>query len=228
MVSSFKLNKIIKILLLFTILLLISCYKAKSDEFSLRYINGPFNEEEYKEMRFEAENVVNFIKQNKKTFFSLNNTEINSMQTHLSPAKNHTDSFICKTCLTIFTKFHNFLERKYGLTFFTEMLSLLCTIGLSHNICHQAIDLYAPIVVDSLIEHYLDAEFICSKTHICKMSHFIELNPDDYARDLLKDKPPKALLKVDENAPVLKILHLTDLHTDLLYEEVIFYFILGL
>ncbi len=222
MVSYFKLSKKVKILQLFTFLLFISClnfYEIKSDEISLRFINGPFKEEEYKEMKTEAENVVNFLK---SKILTRNSTEINSMQSHLNPIKNHTDSVICKACLNIFTKFHNLLERKYGLTFFTEMLSLLCTVGLSHNICHQAIDLYSPIVVDSLIEHYLDAEYICSKSHICKMSHFIELNPDDYARDLLKDKPPKELLQADQNAPLLKVLHLTDFHTDLLYEEVNF------
>jgi hypothetical protein len=187
-------------------------------------IQGPFSEEDYKEMRSEAEKVIEFLKDNNVMELIVsqkNETARTVMQSHLEPVSNHTDSLICRTCLWTFTKFHNLLERKYGLTLFNEMLTLMCSIGLDHKICSEAINLYSPIIIDSIIEHYLDAEFICSKSHICKFSHFIELDPDEYARNLLKDKPVTPPLQVDSSAPTLKVLHLTDFHTDLMYNEVI-------
>lgn len=46
------------------------------------------------------------------------------------------------------------------------------------------------------------------------------MNPDDYARELLKDKPIKVLPEIT-NRKILKVLHMSDVHTDLKYFEVI-------
>ncbi len=166
---------------------------------------GPFNEIQYNEMKQEVDNVVNFIS------LSLNSTHDPS---------NHTDSFVCKACLYTFNKFHQLMDKKYGLRLFEELLANICSIGLDYNVCKSAIDLYAPVVVDSLIEHYIDAEYICTNRLICKFDHYVELNPEDYARRLLEDKPANKLPEIDKLAPTLKVLHVTDIHTDLKYEEV--------
>lgn len=199
--------------------------KKISNFTSLLNNHGPFTKEEYKEMEDETKNVVSLIadsiisnKNQTKSDDELKNV-VKSQITDLKE-KNHTDSFICKTCLWTFSKYHNLLEKKYGLTLFNEFLSLVCSIGLDYNICKDAIFLYSPIVVDSLIEHYLDAEYICTKSKLCKFSHYNEMDPDEYARELLKDKPPKIEEKIDNSDPSLKVLHVTDIHTDLLYEEV--------
>jgi len=182
-------------------------------------IHGPFSSEEYKEMQDETNFIVSLLADSIK---SVRDDKKNVAKSQIEAFKggNHTDSFICKTCLWTFSKYHNLLEKKYGLTLFNQLLSLFCAIGLDYKICKEAIDLYSPTVIDSLIEHYLDAEYICTKTKICKFSHYNELDPDDYARDLLKDKPPKKIEQVDPSGPSLKVLHVTDIHTDLLYEEV--------
>jgi hypothetical protein len=167
-------------------------------------IYGPFNELEYKEMNEEVNNVVNFI-----NYHNITNTP-----------GNHTDSLICKTCLYTFNKFHQLLDKKYGLRLFEELIARICSIGLEYEVCKKAIGLYAPVVIDSLIEHYLDAEYICTYRFICQFDHYVKLNPDDYARRLLQDKPTNIIPDVDLLAPILKVLHVTDIHTDLKYEEV--------
>jgi len=137
---------------------------------------------------------------------------------------NHTDGILCKTCLWTFTKFHQFLHKKHGLTLLNEILALLCATTVDYSICRKAIYLYSPQIYDAILEHYLDAEYICTKSNMCKVSHYIELNPDDYARYLLLDKPENIDLKPNEQAKKLKFLHVTDIHTDLLYKEVFYYY----
>ena len=195
-------------------------------------INGPFSEEDYREMKEESEKLLTYLISNKQTVFSdnkiiidliSNSTEVpvNEMSLHLNPNPvNHTDSFFCKTCLWTFGKFHNLLKKKFGMTLLNEFLTLFCSIVLRREVCRNAIYLYSPIVIDSLIEHYLDAEFICTKNYMCKFRHFIELDPDDYARQLLKDKPNKIEEIVKKDGETLKVLHVTDIHTDFNYKEV--------
>lgn len=215
-----NLVQIISLLIIIGTLPLEKKINEENQEKSFNTIQGPFSEEEYQEMKSESQKVVNFFKESSvldSTMSQKNNTKLAK---HISPPSNHTDSKICKACIYTFTKFHHLLEKKYGLTLFNELLTLMCSIGLDHKICYAAIDLYSSIIIDSILEHYLDAEFICSKTHICKFNHYIELDPDDYAREILKDKPQVTPLQVDTSAPILKVLHLTDFHTDLLYNEV--------
>lgn len=195
------------------------CYTNKNE------IHGPFTEEEYKEMR-QLTSLISEILTSKNTTVSKVEGFLTSMETEIGKPQervaNHTDTFICKACLWSLTRFHNLLEKKYGLFIFNDLLAVLCSIGLDFKICKAAIDLYSPTIIDSLIEHYLDAEYLCTKSHICKVSHYIELDPDDYARELLKDKPQSMKPVIDPNGKTLKILHVTDIHTDLLYLEVIF------
>jgi hypothetical protein len=197
-------------------------YNKIDDVINFKEIHGPFTKEEYKEMKVETENVVNILKQSmmKSDEPIIEVKNVINQQHSYEIYKNHTDSRICKSCLWSFSKYHNLLEKKYGLTLFNDFLALFCAIGLDFKICKLAIELYSPTIVDSLIEHYLDAEYICTKSKLCWYSHYNELNPDDYARELLKDKPAKKNDTVDETAPIWKVLHVTDIHTDLLYEEV--------
>ena len=171
---------------------------------------GPLTKNEFEEINEEVKKAVDFVIISK----GLNVTE------GYAPFTNHTDSFICKTCLYTFTKFHNFLDKKYGLRVFNEFMTLLCSVAVDHSVCKKIINLYAPIVIDSFVEHYLDAEYICSSKLICKFQHYQELEADDYAKRVLEDKPTDIKPELDESAPTLKVLHVTDIHTDLFYEEV--------
>jgi hypothetical protein len=173
---------------------------------------GPLTKNDFDEMNHEVKKAIDFV---------IISKGLNVTEGYISP-NNHTDSFICKTCLYTFTKFHNFLDKKYGLRIFNEFISHLCSIAVDLSVCKKIINLYAPIVIDAIVEHYLDAEYICSSKLICKFQHYQELNPDDYANRVLADKPADIRPEVDLSAPTLKVLHVTDIHTDLMYEEVIF------
>jgi Fe-S cluster biosynthesis and repair protein YggX len=217
-------------LIIIIVLLNFSLFQSTKTGEKIKEIHGPFNDEDYETMKKESENIFSFLINNENFLNLTNNNHTNIFEKErekfLSQFQDHNDTFICKTCLWTFTKFHNLLEKKYGLFIINELLSVFCSTFLNYKVCKDAIDLYAPTVIDSLIEHYLDAEVICSITKICKNSHFITLNADDYAKELLKDKPTKVneILPLEGNT--IKILHVTDIHTDTLYFEVILnYFI---
>jgi hypothetical protein len=169
-----------------------------------QHIYGPFSQIEYTEMTDEVNKVVDFIQ------LAQNTTAPN----------NHTDSLLCKACLFTFNNFHKLLDKKYGLRLFEELIARLCSIGLDYEVCKNAINLYAPVVINSLIEHYLDAEYICTIRMICIFDHYVKLTPDDYAKSLLSDKPAIIVPELDESASTLKVLHVSDIHTDLKYQEV--------
>ena len=197
---------------IFTLLLFMNYFTCSYS--NILEIHGPFSADEYIEMKDESLKLIDMMSAGKNI--------TSSMDLHkTSNFTNHTDSMICKACLYTFTKFHNILDKKYGLTLLNEFLSLMCSTILDFSICKKAVDLYSPTVVDALTEHYLDAEFLCTKSYMCKYSHFQELNADDYARELLKDKPnvTKGFNIITGNS-TFKVLHVTDIHTDMLYNEV--------
>lgn len=177
----------------------------------LTNVYGPFSETEHKEMRKEIDNLISFIQ------IKENKTALNDIPNHVTE---HTDGYLCKSCIWTFTKFHDLLKKRYGISLITEFMAILCATNVNYQVCKKAINLYEPVVTEALVEHYLNAEYICSHRFICEFSHFTYLNPDDYARELLKDKPETKLPDVDQSAPKWKVLHITDIHTDLLYSEV--------
>jgi hypothetical protein len=97
----------------------------------------------------------------------------------------------------------------------------ICTeiLEYSKETCNLYINEYGPIIVDSLIDSHFTGEYLCSNKYFCKNLHIEYFNPDDYARKLLADKPKNLPWKKNPNGKILKLLHLTDMHTDLGYTE---------
>jgi hypothetical protein len=178
---------------------------------------GPLNENEKKEIDTEMKKLSYFLELKQKE-----NISSSSEGNFLEPItnKNHTDSFICKSCLKTFGTIHDFLAKKYGISVFNEVITVFCSIFLKSEICSAAINLYSPLILDSLLERYFNAEFLCTNKLVCKYSHFQYLNPDDYANYLFKDKPARINIEPNKNAPKLKILQVTDMHVDAEYLEV--------
>ena len=141
----------------------------------------------------------------------------------LSENKNHKDSFLCKTCLWTYNHIHDMIKKLYGKIGLFELADFICHnfSKMTKQACHGYIYNYAPVIFDSYIDHYLTGEFLCSALHACSNSHFIILNADDYAKDLLKDKPVNPSIpmieKIKDNT--WKVLHVSDIHTDLKYSE---------
>ena len=126
------------------------------------------------------------------------------------------------------------MKKKYGFNWLTRIVTWLCSWGVKYEVCEGAISLWENKVIDSIIERYLDHEYICSGRFVCKDAHYIELNPDDYAKNLLEDKPNSTQIEEyhkrnNKNLnKTYKVLHITDLHTDFKYEEVRNLFIVGI
>lgn len=129
-------------------------------------------------------------------------------------------------CKYTFIKMNSYLREKYGLIWIEKLAEWLCNLGFTPQVCSGVIDFYESSVINSLIGHYLDAEYICSSKFLCLNSHYVYLDPDDYARRVLEDKPNKKEIQKyhEKNSRKGKanytILHVTDIHTDPLYNEV--------
>ena len=99
----------------------------------------------------------------------------------------------------------------------------MCSIFTEYSVCIGALDNFGNIIFDGVINHYFDSEFVCTTIKACS-NHFIALNADDYARSLLKDKPLNSSNwynnKIQTNSTILKVLHVSDIHTDQDYQEV--------
>jgi sphingomyelin phosphodiesterase len=175
--------------------------------------NSPLTLDEHNEITNAITNIYNFIEKTK------NNQEKIKFLKSLS-ANNHKDSFLCKSCLWFFGHMHSFLMKKYGVKATFYLLTLVCSLGMSKNVCNEYLNLYGPVIYDSIVDHYINGEYVCSLTRVCKDEHFIKLNADDYAKDLLKDKPLNVTTPfIDIQAPTWKVLQVADLHVDYLYLE---------
>jgi hypothetical protein len=143
-------------------------------------------------------------------------------ESEVEKEKKHKDSLICKSCLSGFKKINWLLQQKFGFTIFQETLAFVCSAATDYYVCRKIIKLYSPEIFDALLDHYFDAEYICTYSKICTNIHYKELNADDYARYLLKDKPQKKTQTPNQNlnSKRLKFVHITDIHFDSFYEEV--------
>ncbi len=128
---------------------------------------------------------------------------------------------ICKSCIKSFNFLKDTIKQNYGKTGLLKLINSLCRIFLKYSeaACDIYIGDYAPIIIDSLLDHYLNGEYICNFSIVCKYSHFEKLNADDYAKELLKDKPKNNPIIIKDNTKKWKVIHLTDMHTDLKYTE---------
>ena len=172
-------------------------------------IYGPFTKENYEEINSTLNGLKSYLKILQK-----------SHNDGFLQYSNHTDGLLCKSCMLLFGTIHDILMNTYGLTLIFEVISIVCSIFLDWKVCHGSIDLFGPIVASSLFDHYLSKEYLCTLIYACENAHFITLNADDYAREVLKDKPIySSLPNIDNSSPTWRVLHLTDIHTDLEYQE---------
>jgi sphingomyelin phosphodiesterase len=144
-----------------------------------------------------------------------------SLEGFLNGFSNHTDSFICRACMKVYGEIYYLLTNYYSKTGGLQLARFLCheIIGFSKEACSGFVDTYGPVLVTSLLDHYMTPEYKCRYKWICPNDHFISLNADDYAKEVLKDKPVNSTDPVIGNATRWNVLHVTDIHTDLLYKE---------
>lgn len=175
-------------------------------------MNGPLEQEDVIVMKETFDYLKNKI--------STLNKMRESKEKFLAGFKNHTDSIVCKSCLWSFNHIHDVIYKYYGKIGLFELANFICNnfIHMTKQACHGYVFDYGPIIADSLIEHYLTGEFICTTMRLCKNDHFVILDADEYAKDLLKDKPVDFLIpKIEKSQNAWKVLHVSDIHTDLKY-----------
>jgi hypothetical protein len=178
-----------------------------------------FSKEELKDFIFDMIVVLDNLQEKKieENFEYSKNKEDENIDNN---EKKHKDSLICKSCLSGFKKINWLLHQKYGFTIFQETLALICSAATDYSVCRKIVKLYSPEIFDALLDHYFDAEYICTFSKICSNIHFKELNADDYAIRLLKDKPQKKKQIPNLNPKKMKFVHITDIHFDRFYQEV--------
>jgi len=138
------------------------------------------------------------------------------------------------TCVNTFNRINKFIKDHYGKSGLIEFANFICKkfIKISSEACKSYIGFYTPALIDSLLEHYFTGEYICNHHFICKHDHFKYLTADEYADRVLNknatkfseidfklNKTLKHVDMIDENSPVWKVLHVSDIHTDLGYNE---------
>jgi len=155
--------------------------------------------------------LINIISDKELLLSASSNSSINLDEYH-----NTKDSIFCQPCHHVMNKVDKLIAKRIGFNLIKRLLTEICSLAIKRNVCEDAIIRYGDIVYDSIMDHYLDSEFVCTFIKVCK-NHYIPYNPDEYAIKILKDKP-------EINPPIfpsnstLKILHLTDLHIDFYYE----------
>lgn len=157
-----------------------------------------------------------------KEIYSAVEKFIKIKENKLPELDDHKDGYLCKACLFTFKKFKSLLLKDYGIFLVEDLLILICSHYQAKDICSGAIRNYGNGAVNAIIEHYVNPEYICSHRFICEFSHFTYLNADDYAREVLKDKPKsKESIRVkDLSSDIWKAVQVSDIHTDIYYKEV--------
>ncbi len=170
--------------------------------------------------REEKENLVVESLLNNLTYF-LQDLE-NEKNTFLNNFSGHKDSLLCKGCQWVTKNFYGLVSKTYHRIGLFNLLSFICDkfVHLSQAACDGYINNYGHVILDSLMDHYMTPEYICTKLSICKNIHYQLLDADDYAKNLLIDKP-KTIKKstINNSATTWKMLHVTDIHTDTQYIE---------
>ena len=89
---------------------------------------------------------------------------------------------------------------------------------MDEDVCQNAVSGYAPLIFNGLVNKMFDETHLCALLKLCKEGNKY-LNPDDFATELLKDKPDKKREPIDPKAKQWRMLQVTDLHYDLYYQE---------
>jgi hypothetical protein len=96
----------------------------------------------------------------------------------------------------------------------------ICTnmVGVEPFLCEQAIGVFAPVVMQAVAVRAFSPERACRNLLVCKQDWERE-TLKQYIDEVLADKPNTTIPKPTGRA-TYKAMHMSDLHVDLFYEEV--------
>jgi len=151
-----------------------------------------------------------------------NNTTNDYDNNSNSNPNNLSENIFCTACLKAMSNIQSFVKN-YGWWAIEKIGVEICmlTQGLEEKYCSGYGNNYGHPLYNSLSYHYLDSNRVCSTLFVCN-SNYETLDADEYAKNVLKDKPINIVSPIpNKNDEEWKVLHVSDTHTDILYEEVL-------
>ena len=74
----------------------------------------------------------------------------------------------------------------------------------------------APYICDSFKDHYTDPNRLCPMLGFCP-KYYKKMNITKYVEEILADKPKNNTWPIPTGKNIKKVIHFTDIHTDLEY-----------
>ena len=131
------------------------------------------------------------------------------------------DSLICRACSGFFEFLQNsnYTIQKAVLRFLAIEFCVF-EVGYIRSVCKGAVDEMLNPVLDSVKNHYFDKDFACPLLRLCPQV-YKTIDIQAYREDILKDKPEPIKSTISNSKPnkIIKVLHVSDIHTDLEYKE---------
>jgi len=101
------------------------------------------------------------------------------------------------------------------------VLENICRTRMDSTFCSETIKTYGDIVLDSIKFEGASSNSVCQKFAMCPYT--IDQNAlDSYVQDVLQGKPAPNV-STPTNRSTYTVLHVSDIHIDYLYQEVIYF-----
>ena len=127
--------------------------------------------------------------------------------------------FSCTLCQRLIKAVTTTIREKWGYEGLLYYGELLCSIALDRGVCETYISAYGKNFLDMILLRAANEESLCHNFGLCLEGEEVE-DTYDYAIRVLKGKPKdKKREKIDETAPQLRMIQITDIHLDVKYIE---------
>ncbi|CAD8174960.1 unnamed protein product [Paramecium octaurelia] len=139
-----------------------------------------------------------------------------------STSQTQQEKFFCKQChhfVHTVQKVEHFWDK--SIVWFLELVAEgYCAYAKieKFSVCKGAIHEMTPVIFEGIQTRFLDEDFICPLIRWCPKV-YEELKLEDYISNILKDKPENTQWPEIDGTDTIEIIHVSDIHTDLLYKE---------
>lgn len=125
---------------------------------------------------------------------------------------------LCTGCKLLFAKFKE-SDHSIKIKIWKWLDTEICVYRQegTREMCKGMSEEEAEIKVKNAMEQWMDPDFICPKLNLCPQI-YKDINIEEFTKEILKDKPKKDPIK-PTGRKTLKLLHISDVHTDVEYKE---------
>ena len=123
------------------------------------------------------------------------------------------EDFSCTLCKRIVAAVRTTVEEKYTPDEIINLIALICSITKDYDYCYNYYSNYGIPFLKNAFIRITNSENFCNTLGFCEEGQLCE-DTYDYALRLLKDKPNKKKENIDNTAPTLKMIQVTDIHYD--------------